>query len=47
MTDADLHAINDAVRRAGRHQTRPIRFLRPERIAGCERYLAHHVNTDL
>jgi hypothetical protein len=34
MTDIDLTAINADLRRAGPHRTRPLRFLRPERIAG-------------
>jgi hypothetical protein len=32
MTNAELRSIDDALRLAGPHRTRPIRFLRPERI---------------
>jgi len=36
MTDVDLHTVNDALRHAGPHRTRPIRFLRREHIAGWQ-----------
>jgi hypothetical protein len=32
MPDTDLRSINDALRLAGPHRRRPIRFLRPERV---------------
>jgi hypothetical protein len=31
-TPVELHSINDALRHAGPHRTRPIHFVRPERI---------------
>jgi len=34
MTDAELRSIHESLRLAGPHRTRPIRFLRAERIAG-------------
>jgi hypothetical protein len=32
MTHAALREIDDTLRLAGPHRTRPIRFLRPERV---------------
>src|SRR5690349_19539936 len=32
MTQAELRTITDSLRLAGPHRTRPIRFMRPERV---------------